>query len=58
MWLIGRQLKRRSVKPAWNSLTREEQGIVVRNRQRGTYAVHGLADAYSTPNFTPASRRY
>jgi len=44
--------------PAWNSLTHEEQGIVMRNHQRNTYPVHHLADAYSTPNFTPATRRY
>lgn len=57
MRIISRFLERRSAKPAWDSLTREEQGIIAHNRQPGTFAAHGVADGYSTPNFSPACRR-
>ena len=58
MWIITRFLERRSTKPAWDSLTREEQGIIARNSQPGTYRAHGVAEGYSAPNFSPATRRY
>ena len=38
MW-ISRLFKRRA-KPEWESLTREEQGIIARNSQPGTYGAH------------------
>ncbi|MEO6604679.1 MAG: hypothetical protein ABIN55_03605 [Aeromicrobium sp.] len=52
MWIFDWLHKRRSNRPAWDSLTREEQGLVMRNSQPGTYGQHERikGEAWGPPN--------
>jgi hypothetical protein len=52
MWIIRRLRRGRSIKPAWDSLTREEQGIVARNSQPGAHGQHERikGEAWGPPN--------
>ena len=44
--LVARRvLRRREGGPAWESLSREEQGIIARNSQPGTHGSHESAKA-------------